>query len=643
MSLAPPASDHALLRSLADIYDRAPDAVLIAEFGGAADSPLTVLYVNAAFTLLSGFPAAEVVGRPCPWLRALGSSAAGRTLHAALDEFRPARAKLAALRKDGKPCQVEITLLPVERERGRGTFIITARDASPGRGVERARQHAEARLRNVVESINDALALYDADDRLVISNQRYAQAYPRPLGDLTGRSFEELVRYGVKHGSVLTQDAMREAERWITDRVERHRAASGVPFVRLLPDGRWLQTVEHRVSDGGIVTLLTDVTPAKQAETRLRDAIESIDAVFTLWDDETRLVMWNKRYPERWPELADLLVPGVTQRALIERNIDRGVLPIPAEERESYIRKRLEYHRIHASEIEVERADGRVFLVRSHRTAEGGQVRLETEITDVKQREMELRVAKETAEAANRSKSAFLANMSHELRTPLNAIIGFSDLLRSQTFGPLGSNRYVEYAADINNSGQHLLDLINDILDVSRIEAGRYDLHREATSLRELVEDSSRLMSTAAREANVRLSSRIAADLPLLALDRRAVRQVLLNLLSNAIKFTPPGGSVVIIAAHEDDAVCVSVADTGIGIAESDLQRLTRPFEQVENVLTRAKTGSGLGLAITKALVELHGGRLAIASRLGEGTTVTVRLLRAPVADSPLLESRLAS
>ena len=643
MSLAPPASDHALLRSLADIYDRAPDAVLIAEFGGAADSPLTVLYVNAAFTLLSGFPAAEVVGRPCPWLRALGSSAAGRTLHAALDEFRPARAKLAALRKDGKPCQVEITLLPVERERGRGTFIITARDASPGRGVERARQHAEARLRNVVESINDALALYDADDRLVISNQRYAQAYPRPLGDLTGRSFEELVRYGVKHGSVLTQDAMREAERWITDRVERHRAASGVPFVRLLPDGRWLQTVEHRVSDGGIVTLLTDVTPAKQAETRLRDAIESIDAVFTLWDDETRLVMWNKRYPERWPELADLLVPGVTQRALIERNIDRGVLPSPAEERESYIRKRLEYHRIHASEIEVERADGRVFLVRSHRTAEGGQVRLETEITDVKQREMELRVAKETAEAANRSKSAFLANMSHELRTPLNAIIGFSDLLRSQTFGPLGSNRYVEYAADINNSGQHLLDLINDILDVSRIEAGRYDLHREATSLRELVEDSSRLMSTAAREANVRLSSRIAADLPLLALDRRAVRQVLLNLLSNAIKFTPPGGSVVIIAAHEDDAVCVSVADTGIGIAESDLQRLTRPFEQVENVLTRAKTGSGLGLAITKALVELHGGRLAIASRLGEGTTVTVRLLRAPVADSPLLESRLAS
>jgi len=354
-------------------------------------------------------------------------------------------------------------------------------------------------------------------------------------------------------------------------------------------------------------------------------------------------VMWNKRYPERWPELADLLVPGVTQRALIERNIDRGVLPIAAEERESYIQKRLEYHRIHASEIEVERADGRVFLVRSHRTAEGGQVRLETEITDVKQREMELRVAKETAEAANRSKSAFLANMSHELRTPLNAIIGFSDLLRSQTFGPLGSNRYVEYAADINNSGQHLLDLINDILDVSRIEAGRYDLHREVTSLRELVEDSSRLMSTAAREANVRLSSRITADLPLLALDRRAVRQVLLNLLSNAIKFTATGGSVVITAAHEDDAVCVFVADTGIGIAESDLQRLTRPFEQVENVLTRAKTGSGLGLAITKALVELHDGRLDITSRLGEGTTVAVRLPRAPVADRPLLESRLAS
>jgi two-component system cell cycle sensor histidine kinase PleC len=220
--------------------------------------------------------------------------------------------------------------------------------------------------------------------------------------------------------------------------------------------------------------------------------------------------------------------------------------------------------------------------------------------------------------------------MSHELRTPLNAIIGFSDLLKSQIFGPLGSARYVEYAADIHTSGRHLLDLINDVLDVSRIEAGRYDLHLETIDLAELIEDAHRLMSTTAEQAGVRLTCEISAALPLLCLDQRAVRQVLLNLLANAVKFTLPGGTVGISAFCEADAVSICITDTGIGIAASDLPRLANPFEQVENVLTRAKRGSGLGLAITKTLVELHGGQLDIASCLGEGTIATARLPRSP-------------
>jgi two-component system cell cycle sensor histidine kinase PleC len=445
---------------------------------------------------------------------------------------------------------------------------------------------------------------------MVICNERYVQTFPhlRQLGDLTGRHFEELIRHGATHGNIFSQEMMRDPEKWIAARIERYRAATGVSHMQLLPDGRWLQTVENRTADGGTVSVLTDMTPAKQAETRLRDAIESLDAVFTLWDSEARLLMWNKRFAETWPGLADLLVPGVTQRALIERNIGHGALPIADDEREAYIQSRLDLHRLPASEIEIERADGRVFLIRSQRTAEGGQVRLETEITAAKRHEKELRIAKETAEAASRSKSSFLTNMSHELRTPLNAIIDFSDLLKSETFGPLGSARYVDYAADIHASGRHLLDLINDVLDVSRIEAGRYELNREVIDLATLIGDTHRLMSAAAAQAGVRLTCQIGATLPPLYLDARAVRQVLLNLLSNAIKFTPPGGTVGTARSCEPDIVSVRVADTGIGIAASDLARLANPFEQVENVMTRAKKGSGLGLAITKALIELHGG-----------------------------------
>jgi signal transduction histidine kinase len=261
--------------------------------------------------------------------------------------------------------------------------------------------------------------------------------------------------------------------------------------------------------------------------------------------------------------------------------------------------------------------------LRSYRTSDGGQVRLETEITETKRQERELRQATEIAEAANRSKSAFLANVSHELRTPLNAVIGFSDLLRSELFGPLGSRRYVEYADDINSSGRHLLELISDLLDFSRIEAGRYKLSLEPTDLRNLIEDAARLVSPAAEEGQIKLTTQVAADLGRVPLDRRAVLQVLLNLLSNGIKFTPPGGSVTVNARVVEGDVQVSVADTGIGIAESDLPRLARPFEQVDNALTRTKAGTGLGLAITKALLEQHGGRLKIVSQLREGTTVT--------------------
>jgi two-component system, cell cycle sensor histidine kinase PleC len=232
---------------------------------------------------------------------------------------------------------------------------------------------------------------------------------------------------------------------------------------------------------------------------------------------------------------------------------------------------------------------------------------------------------KTRAEAANRSKSEFLANMSHELRTPLNAIIGFSEIMQAQMFGPIGSEKYSEYARDIHRSGQFLLDVINDILDMSKIEAGRMQLEPEILQLEGVVDEVMRLVGPRAFEGRVSIEREIPKTLSLLA-DKRALKQVLINLLSNAVKFTPEGGQVVISAKEDGSLTSISIVDTGIGIPVRDIEKLGRPFEQVENQFTKSKGGSGLGLAISKSFVELHGGTLSIKSAVGQGTNVTFML-----------------
>ncbi len=249
-------------------------------------------------------------------------------------------------------------------------------------------------------------------------------------------------------------------------------------------------------------------------------------------------------------------------------------------------------------------------------------------ITDASPRiraEDNLREAKHQAEIANRAKSDFLANVSHELRTPLNAIIGFSEIMQMRMFGPLGHKQYGDYASDIHASGQHLLSLINDILDLSKIEAGRYQLHLEPVAVDETFEDCARLVRERAENAGLKLTRRIDPATPRLMADRRAVKQILINLLSNAIKFTPQGGEVTLSAKPSDQGWAVlSVSDTGIGIPPEHIDNALSAFGQVDNPFTRSQVGTGLGLPIVKSLVELHGGRFAIESAVGQGTRVTM-------------------
>ena len=246
------------------------------------------------------------------------------------------------------------------------------------------------------------------------------------------------------------------------------------------------------------------------------------------------------------------------------------------------------------------------------------------DVTERREQELKMRAAQERAEAASRAKSLFLANMSHELRTPLNAIMGFAELMRMEAFGALGHERYREYAATICKSGQHLLELITDILDTAKIESGRHELHPEPLDLGTAIRECTDLLGMRAKDSGLDLDVDVGRHAAEVTADRRAVKQILLNLLSNAIKFTPAGGHIWVETSAHQGHIALSVRDDGLGIPADQIPRLGRPFEQVCVDPLLAKGGSGLGLALVQALAQKHGGAMRIESEEGTGTTVTV-------------------
>ncbi|MEO5372779.1 MAG: ATP-binding protein [Alphaproteobacteria bacterium] len=315
------------------------------------------------------------------------------------------------------------------------------------------------------------------------------------------------------------------------------------------------------------------------------------------------------------PVVGTLADFGDTERALLESQGIRAILIMPL-----FVERRW-WGVIGFDECRSERtwASSEIDLVHAAVDTLGAAIHRH-------QVERELRAAKDEAELANRAKSEFLASMSHELRTPLNAVIGFSDMMLSGVYGAIGSERYQDYLTNIHDSGQHLLGIINDILDVAKIEAGKLDLYEEEVTVPSMVESALRLVRERAGRANVTLVNEIPDGLPSLRADERRLKQVLLNLLSNAIKFTPAGGRVAVRAETlEDQGLAVAVADTGIGIAAGDIAKAMSPFGQVDSRLSRKYEGTGLGLPLVKGLMELHGGTLALESRVGEGTVATIR------------------
>ncbi len=433
-------------------------------------------------------------------------------------------------------------------------------------------------------------------------------------------------------------------------------------------DGRWLWLrvrceLARQEGEAGlhVIGIAVDVSEQKNlvekttaADLRLRDAIETIPEAFVLWDADNRLVLCNSYFQELH-RLPDSAVAAGTPYEMVVAAGKKAIIrtTIANEDNEAQ----------GARTFEAQLNDGRWMHISERRTKDGGYVCVGTDITKIKQHEHKLmegekrRIAtindlrqsqqalerqtdeladlakkyaeeKTRAEDANQTKSKFLANMSHELRTPLNAIIGFSEIMEAAMFGPLGVDKYCEYSRDIRESGQYLLDVINDILDMSKIEAGGIHLCPETVELDRIMANSLRVVSGRANEKRLTLRSDIAAGMQLKA-DRRALKQIALNLLSNAVKFTPDGGAVTVRGRTRRGCVTIAIEDNGIGIPKDALHKLGRPFEQVESQLTKRHQGSGLGLAIAKSLAELHGGRMRIRSVLGTGTAVVVRLPQA--------------
>ena len=490
--------------------------------------------------------------------------------------------------------------------------------------------------------------------RIVWSRSMYQMLGMEPTDRLMGfGELTHLVHPEDQDLMILANRVFQSDQRHIDHRFRMMHSTGTWVWLRLRAD-----LVRYKGTDPHLIGIAVDISEqealkqqSRDADIRLHDAIENISEAFVLWDSKKRMVMCNSKYQQLYNLPASAVTSGSEYKDVMAKSrkpLARHLVPTD---------NKLENGtRTYEAQIE----DGRWLQISERRTRDGGFVSVGTDITQIKrnqeklveseqlqlatiadlrktQQELErqaqklvefadnLNEEKTRANAANQAKSEFLANISHELRTPLNAIIGFSDIMRTQMFGPVGSSKYEEYADDIHASGSFLLGVINDVLDMSKIEAGRFQLNPETVQLDELLDETLRIISIQADEADINVNRKIPKAMEITA-DRRAIKQILLNLLSNAVKFTPAGGKIDVTAKTLKQSINIVIKDNGIGISKEALERLGQPFEQVQDQFTKDHKGSGLGLAIARSLSQLHGGTLKISSVLGEGTTVSVRL-----------------
>ncbi|WP_142848300.1 PAS domain S-box protein [Telmatospirillum sp. J64-1] len=500
------------------------------------------------------------------------------------------------------------------------------REVAQRKRAEEILRQSEQSIRLITDAMPALISYCDSEHRFRFANKRHEEWLNLSPASLIGRTILDVFGEGVfecMEGKLKEVLAGREVDS--EDTIRFADGSSRHIHVVFLP---------HFGEDGavkGYFSLIQDIIARKTAEEALRRSEEKYRALtndapdaIILVDEEFRVREGNRKAKE---------VLGYECEALNGMNVAGLYQPGPARERGcAAFEQALRQGSALVGDIQMCRKDGSLFPadISASLVTLGERQIVQAIIKDIsahKQAKEQLRQAKEAAELADRAKSEFLANMSHELRTPLNAIIGFSDILRSEMMGPLGVPAYRGYAQDIHDSGRHLLEVINEILDMSKVESGHLELHPEPVDLAPLVRASLRLVGERAQTARIFLGETLPPNLPSVMVDERRFKQVLLNLLSNAVKFTPPGGSVQISAERcADGGLIVAVTDTGIGMSTQDLVKALAPFGQVDSALSRRYDGTGLGLPLTKSFIELHGGELTLSSALGQGTRAEVYL-----------------
>jgi two-component system cell cycle sensor histidine kinase PleC len=487
---------------------------------------------------------------------------------------------------------------------------------------------SDGELRHFLNLTNDLLGVYLCDGTFVRVNPAFNRVLGYSDAEFAMIPFLDLI---AAEDRTRVQAEIQKLMLAPSDRETRIDFASRVRC----KDGslRWINWI-HKFFGGHIYIVGNDITDVKQHEEAIARREQQLSEAQKIgrmghwyWEVDQPVMEWSDQIYSIFGVGRDKFSSTIENMTalLLKRDVGR----IYKTFQRVLLRKR-----DYAMEFRLRRPDGGVRHVRCEGRckidpATGAVEALFGIMQDITERtlhEQALRDAKESAESAYASRTRFLANMSHELRTPLNAIIGFSQMIQQQLLGPVGNARYLDYIGGIRESGEHLLNLINDILDMSKIETGKYELYTEEINVGKIIRQALYMIEGRAHEAQVKLlTDNISEDIRIEA-DRRAVMQILLNLLSNAVKFTQAGGSVEIRCQRELGGVAIVVSDTGVGIPKDKIDLVTLPFEQVGSALTRKHEGSGLGLAITKDLIGLHGGTMDIESDLGVGTTVTVLL-----------------
>lgn len=544
----------------------------------------------------------------------------------ALDDRMPFRDfRVAQAGIDGSALHLRISGRPVFSDDGRflgyrGTTVDETKEIE----ARNLADHNERLFLQAIDTIADAVSLYDSEDNFVLCNSTYRQRH-KGLEHLLvpGTPVETIVRASAELGHIKLANGSIGQQ--VNEIIKRHKQRIG-DYMYEAPDGRWSRIQRHSTRDGGVLVINADVTQQKQyedvlraSEQRARAFLNATSDFAVLLDPEGVIVDINLAMAERLGKPIHVLIGSKLNDFLDQRVAARRTRYL---QRVVDTREPVEFEDYHqGSWLEskfspILGANGEVLHV----------ALFIRDVTVEKQAEFALTVAKDAAETANRAKSEFLANMSHELRTPLNAIIGFSEAMHEEMFGPIENEKYRGYVGDILSSSLRLLNVINDVLDISAIEQSKAVIEDDQIDPLECCASVERLASAAAAKKKIQLSCNVDPSLPHLIADERRFKQVLLNVVTNAIKFTPENGSVELWAGLSDDGTFnISVADNGVGMTEEGISTALMPFGQIENDQAPTGDGTGLGLPVSAAIMQAHGGMLSIDSKPGQGTTVTLR------------------